>query len=97
MNKKYQNLKHDFVKRIKGVSALRHLYSRVATFHPNNMETDMFIGQHMYNVTRSLAVLAYYWATTRDTNSVGRGLHTNFAGFKVGSVRERGYSSGNKD
>ena len=45
MNKKYQNLKHDFVKRIKGVSALRHLYSRVATFHPNNMETDMFIGQ----------------------------------------------------
>ena len=53
----------------------------------------MFIGQHMYNVTRSLAVLAYYWATTRDTNSVGQGLHTNFAGFKVGSVRERGYSS----
>ena len=52
----------------------------------------MVIGQHMFNLTRSLRVLTYYWATTRNLNSVGQGLHTNIAGFKIGPVRERGYS-----
>ena len=58
-----------FLKSLNGASALRHFHSRVTTPSPKYGNRHV-IGQQMYNLTRSLSVLAYYWAATRNPKSV---------------------------